>query len=46
MTAIAIAEETQAKLPLEVGQKMPDGSIFAGFTADGKQQIYAMPQDI
>ena len=25
---------------------MPDGSIFAGFTADGKQQIYAMPQDI
>jgi Protein of unknown function (DUF1566) len=33
-------------LALMVGQKMADGSIFAGLTADGKQQIYTMPADL
>jgi len=28
------------------GAKMTDGSIFAGFTADGKQKIYATPSDL
>ena len=28
------------------GQKMADGSIFVGLTADGKQQIFAMPTDL
>lgn len=31
---------------LLAGQKMADGSIFAGMTADGKSQIYAMPEDL
>jgi hypothetical protein len=31
---------------LLAGSKMADGSIFAGLTADGKQQIYAMPTDL
>jgi hypothetical protein len=31
---------------LMAGQKMADGSVFAGLTADGKQQIYAMPTDL
>lgn len=39
-TAIAAAKDA-----LEVGTKMADGSVFAGLTADGKQQIYAMPAD-
>lgn len=30
----------------EVGFKMADGSVFAGRTADGKQRIYAMPNDL
>jgi hypothetical protein len=33
-------------LALVAGQKMADGSVFAGLTADGKQQIYAMPTDL
>jgi hypothetical protein len=33
-------------LALKVGQKMADGSVFAGLTADGKKQIYAMPTDL
>jgi len=35
-----------AKKALEIGARMADGSIFAGLTADGKQQIYAMPNDL
>lgn len=31
---------------LMVGQKMADGSVFAGMTADGTSQIYAMPEDL
>jgi len=31
---------------LMAGSKMADGSIFAGLTADGKQQIFAMPTDL
>jgi len=31
---------------LEIGTAMPDGSVFAGLTADGKQQIFAMPTDM
>jgi len=31
---------------LKVGDVMKDGSIFAGLTANGKQQIYAMPTDL
>jgi len=31
---------------LEIGTVMKDGTIFAGLTADGKQQIYAMPKDL
>jgi hypothetical protein len=30
----------------EVGTKIADGSIFAGLTVDGKQQIFAMPRDL
>lgn len=30
----------------KIGELMPDGSIFAGFTAAGKQQIYALPTDL
>jgi len=30
----------------DLGDKMADGTIYAGLTADGKQQIYAMPQDL
>lgn len=40
-TAIKAAQNA-----LELGTKMADGSIFAGLTADGKQQIYAMPTDL
>ncbi len=40
-TAIAAA-----KAALEPGAKMADGSIFAGLTDDGKQQIFAMPADL
>ena len=29
-----------------IGQKMEDGSIFAGLTRDGKNEIYAMPKDV
>jgi hypothetical protein len=35
-----------AKIALEIGQKMADGSVFAGMTADGKSEIYAMPEDL
>lgn len=35
-----------ASVCVEVGTTMPDGSIFAGITADGKQRIYAMPDDL
>lgn len=35
-----------AKAALKIGAKMADGSIFAGLTADGKHQIYAMPADL
>jgi hypothetical protein len=31
---------------LEIGAEMKDGTIFAGLTPDGKQQIYAMPKDL
>ena len=40
-TAIKAANDA-----LELGAKMADGSIFAGLTADGRQQIYAMPTDL
>lgn len=40
-TAIAAAKEA-----LELGAKMADGSIYAGLTADGKAQIFAMPTDL
>ncbi len=29
----------------EVGDQMQDGSVYAGLTADGKRQIFAMPED-
>jgi len=35
-----------APAPLVIGQKMADGSIYAGLTPDGDQQIFAMPQDL
>ena len=41
----APANDTSA-IALLSGQKMADGSVFAGMTADGKQQIYAMPEDL
>jgi hypothetical protein len=31
---------------LEPGTRMEDGSVYAGLTADGKQQILAMPTDL
>ena len=36
----------EPKDALEPGTKIADGSIFAGLTVDGKQQIYAMPTDL
>jgi hypothetical protein len=35
-----------AQVALVLGQKMPDGSVFAGLTPDSKQLIYAMPEDL
>ncbi len=29
----------------EIGDQMQDGSVYAGLTADGKRQIFAMPED-
>ena len=40
----AEAEATNAVF--KIGGVMADSSIFAGLTADGKQQIYAMPTDL
>ncbi len=39
------ANDDKIKDALEAGARMADGSIFAGLTADGKQQIFAMPTD-
>jgi hypothetical protein len=36
---------TEAATP-ETGARMEDGSVYAGLTVDGKQQIYAMPTDL
>jgi hypothetical protein len=36
---------TAAKAAAEVGETMPDGSIFAGFSPDTGQQMFAMPGD-
>lgn len=30
----------------EIGATMPDGTIFAGLTPDGRQEVYAMPTDL
>ena len=38
--------EESAKKEVNLGQKMQDGSVYAGLTADGKQEIYAMPRDL
>lgn len=35
-----------SRAPLPIGAEMTDGSVFAGLTADGKQQIYAMPGNL
>lgn len=35
-----------AKDALEIGARMADGSVYAGLTPDGKQQIFAMPVDL
>lgn len=43
--AAAPANDTSVAA-LMAGSKMADGSIFAGLTADGMQQIYAMPTDL
>src|ERR1019366_9539170 len=41
-----MSEATGAnKVTLELGQLTKDG-VYAGLTADGKQQIYAMPTDL
>ncbi len=40
------APKKTEKAPFERGAKMADGSIFAGLTADRKQEIYAMPTDL
>lgn len=45
ITKPAPANDTSA-IALLAGAKMADGSVFAGMTADGKQQIYAMPKDL
>jgi len=37
---------TGTSVSVEVGAMMADGSVFVGLTADGKQQIYAMPTDL
>ena len=39
-----MTEATNTKTP-ELGQQTADG-VYAGLTADGKQQIYAMPEDL
>lgn len=39
--------ETSAGAPFfEVGAKMPDGTIYAGLTPDGRAHIFAMPEDL
>lgn len=40
------APPLQAPKQPEIGDKMPDGSVFAGLTAGGCQEIYAMPADL
>ena len=37
---------TQDLAALEIGEVAADGTIYAGLTADGKQDIYAMPTDL
>jgi hypothetical protein len=37
---------TPAPQYLVIGQKMADGSIYAGLTPDGDQQIFAMAEDL
>jgi hypothetical protein len=32
--------------PLRIGDKMADGTVYAGLTVDGQQQIFAMPADL
>ena len=32
--------------PVKVGQKMKDGSIFAGLTEENEYQIFVMPSDL
>ena len=34
------------KEPVKVGQKMKDGSIFAGLTEENEYQIFVMPSDL
>ena len=41
-----IAKQEVNPMQLVLGQEMPDHSIYAGLTADGKQQIFAMPTDL
>ena len=44
--AAALASDTAAaQVALTLGQQTADG-VFAGLTADGKQQIFAMPKDL
>jgi hypothetical protein len=42
----AANDAAAAQAALILGQEMPDHSVYAGLTADGKQQIFAMPKDL
>ena len=44
--AAHIATIPAAKAALKIGDRIADGSIFAGLTADGEAQIYASPADL
>ena len=39
-----MAQDTRETV--KIGEKMLDGSIYAGLTDDGKHQIFAMPADL
>lgn len=44
----ALTETSTAKLqtPLKFGEKMPDGTIYAGVSPDSGNALFAMPQDL
>lgn len=46
MKKLQVTVAPEGDIPLSSGTKMPDGSIYAGSTPDGKYKVFAMPQDL